>query len=250
VTTPPAREPVIEVRGLTRRFGTFTAVDAITFDVARGEVFGFLGANGAGKTTAIRMLIGLLAPSGGTARVAGFDVATQAEQVKRNIGYMSQRFSRSEDLTVRENITLYGGIYGLSDRAIAERMASLVARLDLGRDLDTRVKSIPLGWKQKLAFSVAVLHDPKVVFLDEPTGGVDPITRRQFWELIYATAAQGTTVFVTTHYMDEAEYCDRVSIMVDGRIAALGTPGELKARFEGATIDDVFVRLARPGAAA
>jgi len=250
MTGTPARGPAIEVRGLTRRFGTFTAVDAISFDVAAGEVFGFLGANGAGKTTAIRMLIGLLAPSGGSASVAGFDVATQAEQVKRNIGYMSQRFSLYEDLTVRENITLYGGIYGLSDAAIAERMASLVERLDLGRDLDTRVKSIPLGWKQKLAFSVAVLHDPKVVFLDEPTGGVDPITRRQFWELIYATAAQGTTVFVTTHYMDEAEYCDRVSIMVDGRIAALGTPAELKERFESRTIDDVFVRLARPGAAA
>jgi len=250
MTSAPARGPAIEVRGLTRRFGTFTAVDAISFDVAAGEVFGFLGANGAGKTTAIRMLIGLLAPSGGSASVAGFDVATQAEQVKRNIGYMSQRFSLYEDLTVRENITLYGGIYGLSDAAIAERMASLVERLDLGRDLDTRVKSIPLGWKQKLAFSVAVLHDPKVVFLDEPTGGVDPITRRQFWELIYATAAQGTTVFVTTHYMDEAEYCDRVSIMVDGRIAALGTPAELKERFESRTIDDVFVRLARPGAAA
>jgi len=250
MTVAPARGPAIEVRELTRRFGTFTAVDAISFDVAAGEVFGFLGANGAGKTTAIRMLIGLLAPSGGSASVAGFDVATQAEQVKRNIGYMSQRFSLYEDLTVRENITLYGGIYGLSDAAIAERMASLVERLDLGRDLDTRVKSIPLGWKQKLAFSVAVLHDPKVVFLDEPTGGVDPITRRQFWELIYATAAQGTTVFVTTHYMDEAEYCDRVSIMVDGRIAALGTPAELKERFESRTIDDVFVRLARPGAAA
>jgi ABC-2 type transport system ATP-binding protein len=250
MTGAPARGPAIEVRGLTRRFGTFTAVDAISFDVAAGEVFGFLGANGAGKTTAIRMLIGLLAPSGGSASVAGFDVATQAEQVKRNIGYMSQRFSLYEDLTVRENITLYGGIYGLSDAAIAERMASLVGRLDLGRDLVTRVKSIPLGWKQKLAFSVAVLHDPKVVFLDEPTGGVDPITRRQFWELIYATAAQGTTVFVTTHYMDEAEYCDRVSIMVDGRIAALGTPAELKERFESRTIDDVFVRLARPGAAA
>jgi ABC-2 type transport system ATP-binding protein len=250
VTGASAGDAAIEVRGLTRRFGTFTAVDAISFDVAAGEVFGFLGANGAGKTTAIRMLIGLLAPSGGSARVAGFDVATQAEQVKRNIGYMSQRFSLYEDLTVRENITLYGGIYGLSDRAIADRTTSLIDRLDLGRDLDTRVKSIPLGWKQKLAFSVAVLHDPKVVFLDEPTGGVDPITRRQFWELIYATAAQGTTVFVTTHYMDEAEYCDRVSIMVDGRIAALGTPAELKARFGSATIDDVFVRLARPGAAA
>ena len=250
MTGAPAGDAAIEVRGLTRRFGSFTAVDAISFDVAAGEVFGFLGANGAGKTTAIRMLIGLLAPSGGSARVAGFDVATQAEQVKRNIGYMSQRFSLYEDLTVRENITLYGGIYGLSDRAIADRMTSLVDRLDLARDLDTRVKSIPLGWKQKLAFSVAVLHDPKVVFLDEPTGGVDPITRRQFWELIYATAAQGTTMFVTTHYMDEAEYCDRVSIMVDGRIAALGTPAELKARFGSATIDDVFVRLARPGAAA
>jgi ABC-2 type transport system ATP-binding protein len=250
VTSAASRDVSIEVRGLTRRFGAFTAVDAISFDVAAGEVFGFLGANGAGKTTAIRMLIGLLAPSGGSARVAGFDVATDAERVKSSIGYMSQRFSLYEDLTVRENITLYGGIYGLSDRAIAERMASLVERLDLGHDLDTRVKSIPLGWKQKLAFSVAVLHDPKVVFLDEPTGGVDPITRRQFWELIYATAAQGTTVFVTTHYMDEAEYCDRVSIMVDGRIAALGTPAELKAKFQSETIDDVFVRLARPGAAA
>jgi ABC-2 type transport system ATP-binding protein len=247
---PRDRGAAIEVRGLTRRFGAFTAVDAISFDVAAGEVFGFLGANGAGKTTAIRMLIGLLAPSGGSARVAGYDVATQSEQVKRNIGYMSQRFSLYEDLTVRENITLYGGIYGLSDQAIAERTSSLVERLDLGRDLDTRVKNIPLGWKQKLAFSVAVLHDPKVVFLDEPTGGVDPITRRQFWELIYSTAAQGTTVFVTTHYMDEAEYCDRVSIMVDGRIAALGTPAELKARFGSESIDDVFVRLARPGAAA
>jgi len=250
VTAAPARDRLIEVRELTRRFGDFTAVDAITFDVAAGEVFGFLGANGAGKTTAIRMLIGVLAPTGGSARVAGFDVATQAEDVKRNIGYMSQRFSLYEDLTVRENITLYGGIYGLSDSAIETRTTSLVERLDLSRDLDTRVKSIPLGWRQKLAFSVALLHDPKVVFLDEPTGGVDPITRRQFWELIYATAASGTTVFVTTHYMDEAEYCDRVSIMVDGRIAALGTPGELKARFGGDTIDDVFVRLARPGAAA
>jgi ABC-2 type transport system ATP-binding protein len=249
VNAPP-EHAAIEVRSLTRRFGVFTAVDAISFDVAAGEVFGFLGANGAGKTTAIRMLIGLLAPTSGSARVAGFDVASQGEDVKRHIGYMSQRFSLYEDLTVRENITLYGGIYGLSDRAIDERTASLVQRLDLGRDLDTRVKAIPLGWKQKLAFSVAVLHEPKVVFLDEPTGGVDPITRRQFWELIYATAARGTTVFVTTHYMDEAEYCDRISIMVDGRIAALGTPVELKTRFGGPTIDDVFVRLARPGTAA
>jgi len=250
VTVVSSPSPAIEVRGLTRRFGTFTAVDGISFDVAVGEVFGFLGANGAGKTTAIRMLIGLLAPSGGSASVAGFDVATQAERVKRSIGYMSQRFSLYEDLTVRENITLYGGIYGLSDRAIEERTTSLAERLDLAGDLDTRVKSIPLGWKQKLAFSVALLHDPKVVFLDEPTGGVDPITRRQFWELIYATAATGTTVFVTTHYMDEAEYCDRISIMVDGRIAALGTPSELKAKYGDETIDDVFVRLARSGAVA
>ena len=240
----------IEVRGLTRRFGSFTAVEAISFDVAAGEVFGFLGANGAGKTTAIRMLIGVLAPTSGSARVAGFDVASQAEEVKRHIGYMSQRFSLYEDLTVRENITLYGGIYGLSDGAIEQRTAAVVERLELGRDLDTRVKSIPLGWKQKLAFSVAVLHEPQVVFLDEPTGGVDPITRRQFWELIYTTAAQGTTVFVTTHYMDEAEYCDRISIMVDGRIAALGTPAELKSQFGQPTIDDVFVRLARPDTAA
>jgi ABC-2 type transport system ATP-binding protein len=240
----------LSIDGLRKRFGELQALDGVTLSIPRGEVFGFLGANGAGKTTAIRRLIALLAPSGGSARVAGYDVATQSEQVKRNIGYMSQRFSLYEDLTVRENITLYGGIYGLSDRAIADRMASLVEHLDLGRDLDTRVKSIPLGWKQKLAFSVAVLHDPTVVFLDEPTGGVDPITRRQFWELIYSTAAQGTTVFVTTHYMDEAEYCDRVSIMVDGRIAALGTPAELKVRFGSESIDDVFVRLARPGAAA
>ncbi|MBW8769867.1 MAG: ABC transporter ATP-binding protein [Gemmatimonadetes bacterium] len=243
-------ERSIEVDGLTRRFGTFTAVDRISFDVAQGEVFGFLGANGAGKTTAIRMLIGLLAPSAGSARVAGYDVATHAEMVKRNIGYMSQRFSLYEDLTVRENITLYGGIYGLSDIAIEKRTTELVDRLDLRDDIDARVKSIPLGWKQKLAFSVAVLHDPRVVFLDEPTGGVDPITRRQFWELIYTTAATGTTVFVTTHYMDEAEYCDRVSIMVDGRIVALGTPAELKEQYEARSIDDVFVRLARAGTAA
>jgi ABC-2 type transport system ATP-binding protein len=248
--TGTPRETSIEVRGLTRRFGTFTAVNDISFDVAQGEVFGFLGANGAGKTTAIRMLIGLLAPTAGTARVAGYDVASEAEQVKRNIGYMSQRFSLYEDLTVRENITLYGGIYGLTDEAIERRTSELVDRLDLRDDVDARVKSIPLGWKQKLAFSVALLHDPRVVFLDEPTGGVDPITRRQFWELIYTTAAAGTTVFVTTHYMDEAEYCDRVSIMVDGRIAALGTPSELKARYGAGSIDDVFVRLARAGAAA
>ena len=239
----------IEVRELTRRFGAFTAVDAISFRVAAGEVFGFLGANGAGKTTAIRMLTGLLAPTAGEARVAGFDVNTEAEQVKRRIGYMSQRFSLYEDLTVRENAELYGGIYGLSDRQIAERTTSLLDRLGFAHASDLLVGSIPLGWKQKLAFSVALLHEPAIVFLDEPTGGVDPVTRRQFWEMIYATAAAGTTVFVTTHYMDEAEYCDRVSIMVDGRIAAMGSPAELKARFGAATIDEVFVRLARPAAA-
>ena len=240
----------IEVRELTRRFGSFTAVDRITFDVREGEVFGFLGANGAGKTTAIKMLIGLLAPSSGEARVAGFDVGTRAEEVRRRIGYMSQRFSLYEDLTVRENITLYGGIYGLTDAEIRDRGSALVEELRLAHARDDRVASLPLGWKQKLAFSVAVLHAPTVVFLDEPTGGVDPITRRQFWEMIYAAAARGTTVFVTTHYMDEAEYCDRVSIMVDGRIAAMGTPDELKAGSGAATLDELFVRLARPAAAA
>ena len=240
--------PALDVRGLTRRFGSFTAVDAITFTVRRGEVFGFLGANGAGKTTAIRMLIGLLAPSAGEARVAGFDVAREAEAIKRSIGYMSQRFSLYEDLTVRENIELYGGIYGLSDRQIADRMQLLLATLDLAHARDLLVGAIPLGWKQKLAFSVAMLHQPAIVFLDEPTGGVDPVTRRQFWELIYDAAAGGTTVFVTTHYMDEAEYCDRISIMVDGRIATMGTPGELKERFAVASVDELFVRLARPAA--
>lgn len=236
----------VEARDLTRRFGGFTAVDSITFSVAEGEVFGFLGANGAGKTTAMRMLTGLLAPSSGEARVAGLDVAAQAEEVKRSIGYMSQRFSLYEDLTVRENIRLYGGIYGLSDAEIAERSETLLVRLGLRRSADDLVGSLPLGWKQKLAFSVAMVHQPRVVFLDEPTGGVDPITRRQFWELIYEAAAGGTTVFVTTHYMDEAEYCDRVSIMVAGRIAALGAPDELKEQFGAGTMDEVFVRLARP----
>ena len=242
--------PAIDVRALTRRFGGFTAVDAITFDVAAGEVFGFLGANGAGKTTAIRMLIGLLAPSGGTARVAGFDVLTESDDVKRRIGYMSQRFSLYDDLTVRENIALYGGIYLLSDAVIRQRGGALVERLGLAHARDQRVAALPLGWKQKLAFSVALLHEPAIVFLDEPTGGVDPVTRRQFWEMIYATAAQGTTVFVTTHYLDEAEYCDRVSIMVDGRIAALGTPAEIRATHGADTLDEAFVRLVRPAAAA
>jgi ABC-2 type transport system ATP-binding protein len=240
--------PAIEVEKLTRRFGAFTAVDGITFEVRSGEVFGFLGANGAGKTTAIRMLTGLLAPTSGRATVAGHDVARDPEQVKRNIGYMSQRFSLYEDLTVRENITLYGGIYDLRDRVIRERTSRMLASLGLEHAADQFVRAIPLGWRQKLAFSVALLHEPQVVFLDEPTSGVDPITRRQFWELIYQAAAGGTTVLVTTHYMDEAEYCDRISIMVDGRIGALGTPIELKQRYHTDSIDDLFVQLARPSA--
>ena len=240
----------VEAVELTRTFGDFTAVDAISLRVAPGEVFGFLGANGAGKTTAIRMLTGLLEPSGGSARVAGHDVASDPEAVKRSIGYMSQRFSLYEDLTVQENIRLYGGIYGLSNGEIRDRSRELLTRLDLVTHRDDLVASLPLGWRQKLAFSVALVHRPRVVFLDEPTGGVDPVTRRQFWEMIYETAATGTTVFVTTHYMDEAEYCDRLSIMVDGRVAALGTPDEIKARFGVSTMEDAFVRLARPGAAA
>jgi ABC-2 type transport system ATP-binding protein len=240
-----ARELAIDARGLTRRFGTFTAVDHITFDVAAGEVFGFLGANGAGKTTAIKMLVGLLAPTEGEARVAGFDIRTERAKIRRSIGYMSQRFSLYADLTVRENIQLYGGIYELTDDQIRERTRVLLDSLGLSASADELVGRLPLGWKQKLAFSVALLHEPKIVFLDEPTGGVDPLTRRQFWELIYAAATRGTTVFVTTHYMDEAEYCDRISIMVDGKIAALGTPAELKRQYGAATVDDVFVRLAR-----
>ncbi|MCX5762867.1 MAG: ABC transporter ATP-binding protein [Gemmatimonadetes bacterium] len=240
----------IDVQRLTRRFGAFVAVDAISVQVKTGEVFGFLGANGAGKTTAIKMLIGLLEPTEGSAQVAGYDVRTQSEEVRRRIGYMSQRFSLYDDLTVRENIQLYGGIYGLTDDEISTRGAELVGGLHLDGAHDALVGTLPLGWKQKLAFSVALLHRPLVVFLDEPTGGVDPVTRRQFWEMIYAAAARGTTVFVTTHYMDEAEYCDRLSIMVDGRIAAMGTPAELKAEFGAPTIDEVFVRLARPAAVA
>ena len=216
----------IQAKDLTRTFGTFTAVDHISFDVKAGEVFGFLGANGAGKTTAIRMLIGLLQPSGGTARVAGHDVSNETEEVKRSIGYMSQRFSLYEDLTPRENIRLYGGIYGLTRGEIRERTEQMLARLGFSSVADVAVRSLPLGWRQKLAFSVALVHQPRIVFLDEPTSGVDPITRRQFWELIYEAASNGTTVLVTTHYMDEAEYCDRISIMVDGRIAAMGTPSK------------------------
>lgn len=241
--------PSIEARGLTRRFGDFVAVDAISFEVERGEIFGFLGANGAGKTTAIRMLTGLLAPSDGYASVAGFDVSREAEAVKRSIGYMSQRFSLYDDLSIRENVRFYGGIYGLDRAALRRKSDEMITDLDLGTVADDRVRELPLGWKQKLAFSIALIHEPQIVFLDEPTGGVDPRVRRQFWDMIYSSAASGVTVFVTTHYMDEAEYCDRVSIMVDGRIGAMGTPAELKRDFGAASMDDVFVALARPAAA-
>jgi ABC-2 type transport system ATP-binding protein len=249
VTAAP-KQAAIEAHELTRRFGSFTAVDRISFDVAAGEVFGFLGANGAGKTTAIRILTGLLSPSSGTARVAGHDVYTESESIKRRIGYMSQKFSLYEDLTVRENIRLYGGIYDLSKDEVQGRTARMLARLGLEQAADTYVRSLPLGWRQKLAFSVALLHEPSIVFLDEPTSGVDPITRRQFWELIYEAAAHGTTVFVTTHYMDEAEYCDRISIMVAGRIEALGTPADLRRQFGVESMDELFVQLARPAAGA
>lgn len=242
-------DAAIHAADLTRRFGAFTAVDAIRFDVAAGEVFGFLGANGAGKTTAIRMLTGLLVPTSGRATVAGFDVFRQSDAIKQAIGYMSQKFSLYEDLTVRENIRLYGGIYGLNNAEIRDRTAALLERLDLAASRDALVRTLPLGWRQKIALSVALLHRPRVIFLDEPTSGVDPLTRRQFWELIYETARAGTTVLVTTHYMDEAEYCDRISIMVDGRIAALGTPADVKREFAVPSIDELFVRLARPGAA-
>lgn len=235
----------IRTRDLTRRFGDFTAVDALSFRVDRGEVFGFLGANGAGKTTTIRMLTGLLAPSDGSATVAGHDVAEEPEAVKRRIGYMSQRFALYDDLSVRENAVLYGGIYGLSRKVIRARTDEFLDRLGFAHAADARVGRLPLGWKQKLAFSVALLHRPGIVFLDEPTSGVDPVTRRQFWEMIYGAAADGTTVLVTTHYMDEAEYCDRISIMVDGRLEALGTPAELKDRHDGGSVEDVFIRLAR-----
>lgn len=236
----------IDAVALTRRFGDFTAVDAITFDVKRGEVFGFLGANGAGKTTAMRMLIGLLEPSEGSALVAGIDVVRDPEGVRRRIGYMSQRFSLYDDLTVQENITLFGTIYGLDDRAIRERADLLLDRIGLRHARKELVRRIPLGWRQQLAFSVALLHEPQVLFLDEPTGGVDPITRRRFWELIYSTAAEGTTVLVTTHYLDEAEYCDRLTIMVDGAIAVAGTPSEVKQTYDASSLDDVFLRLTRP----
>jgi ABC-2 type transport system ATP-binding protein len=236
---------VIITEKLTKKFDDFTAVDAISFEVEQGEIFGFLGANGAGKTTAMRILSGLSYPTSGKAEVAGFDVYNQVEDIKRNIGYMSQKFSLYENLTVRENIHFFGGIYGLGRKELKQASEELISRLHLGPEANKLVKSLPLGWKQKIAFSVAILHRPKIVFLDEPTGGVDPITRRQFWELIYEATSQGITAFVTTHYMDEAEYCDRVSIMVDGAIAALDTPAALKTQFNASSMDAVFLQLAR-----
>jgi ABC transporter, ATP binding/permease protein len=236
---------VISVNHLVKAFGSFRAVDDISFTVRRGEIFGFLGANGAGKTTAMRILSGLSRPTSGTAIVGGYDVRTQYEEIKRHIGYMSQKFSLYEDMTVRENIRLFGGIYGMRDEAIRRKTDELLDKLDIAQYADRLVASLPLGFKQKLAFSVSIFHSPEVVFLDEPTGGVDGTTRRQFWQLIYQAAAKGITIFVTTHYMDEAEYCDRISIMVDGKIRALGTPDELKSRFEKETLGEVFTLLAR-----
>jgi ABC-2 type transport system ATP-binding protein len=239
------REAVIRTENLTKRFGDFIAADAISLEVYRGEIFGFLGANGAGKTTAMRMLCGLSTPSSGKAMIAGYDIYKQTEAIKRNIGYMSQKFSLYDDLTVVENIQFFGGIYGLTDEQLKSKSEELIDRLGLRTEARKLVGSLPLGWKQKLSFSVAVLHEPKIVFLDEPTGGVDPVTRRQFWDLIYDAANSGVTVFVTTHYMDEAEYCNRISIMVDGRIEALDTPAALKKQFEADSMDEVFYRLAR-----
>ncbi len=236
---------IIEVKNLVKKFGSFVANDNLTFNVKRGEIFGFLGANGAGKTTAIKILSGLSFPTSGEVNVAGFDVYREREKVKKNIGYMSQKFSLYEDLTVRENIRFYGGIYGLSSKFIKEKTESLLDRLKMNDIQDSLIKSLPLGWKQKIAFSVAIFHDPKIVFLDEPTGGVDPITRRDFWEMIYETSDSGITVFVTTHYMDEAEYCDRVSIMDQGRIEGLDTPGALKKQFDANNMDEVFIKIAR-----
>ena len=238
-------ENVIEVEHLVKAFGDFHAVDDISFSVRRGEIFGFLGANGAGKTTAMRILTGLNQPTSGSGRVAGYDISTEHEEIKKNIGYMSQRFSLYEDLSVAENIRLFGGIYGMSDREISVKTESLLNKLQFAGHRNDLVASLPLGWKQKLAFSVAIFHEPKIVFLDEPTGGVDPATRRQFWQLIYDAAQRGITVFVTTHYMDEAEYCDRISIMVDGKISAMGTPEELKQRFNQPDMNHVFTYLAR-----
>ncbi len=237
--------PAISVTDLTKRFGSFTAVDAISFEVGKGEIFGFLGANGAGKTTAMRMLCGLSLPTSGEAKVAGFDLYKESEKIKKSIGYMSQKFSLYEDLTIKENNRFYGGIYGLSDQQIKDKTTYMLEHLKLESQKDKLVKALPLGWKQKLSFSVSMIHDPQIVFLDEPTGGVDPVTRREFWTMIYEAANRGTTVFVTTHYMDEAEYCDRVSIMVDGKIEAMDTPTALTERFNAKGMEDVFVQLAR-----
>ncbi len=235
----------IEAQELTKKFGGFTAVDRITFAVKKGEIFGFLGANGAGKTTAMRMLTGLLHPTSGKARVAGYDIYHDTEKIKHNIGYMSQRFSLYNDLTVWENMELFGGIYGMRDSEIKQKADEVIEKLGIGKLKNRQVKHLPLGFKQKLAFSVAIFHEPQIVFLDEPTGGVDPIVRRQFWEMIYEEAERGITAFVTTHYMDEAEYCNRLSIMVDGQIKALGTPGELKQELNSKNMDEVFLKLAR-----
>jgi ABC-2 type transport system ATP-binding protein len=239
---------IIKVENLTKKFGSFTANDNLTFNVKRGEIFGFLGANGAGKTTAIRILCGLSRPSSGKIEVAGFDVYRQSNKVKKNIGYMSQKFSLYEDMTIKENFRFYGGIYGMPTKAIREKTEHYLQKLGLVAEKNSVISSLPLGWKQKLAFSVAMMHSPSIIFLDEPTGGVDPITRRQFWEMIYEVADAGTTVFVTTHYMDEAEYCQRVSIMVDGRIEALDTPEQLKVKFGADSMEDVFIKLARGNA--
>jgi len=238
-------ETVIRTNKLTKRFDQFVAVDEITFDVHKGEIFGFLGANGAGKTTAMRMLCGLSIPTSGEAFVAGLDVFKEAEKIKQNIGYMSQKFSLYEDLTVKENIEFYGGIYGLSNQQIRDKSKELIDKLGLHKEEKTLVKALPLGWKQKISFCVAIVHQPKIVFLDEPTGGVDPSMRRQFWDLIYDAADKGITIFVTTHYLDEAEYCNRVSIMVDGRIEALDTPSRLRSTYGVDTMDEVFYKLAR-----
>ena len=235
----------ISVRDLTKRFGSFTAVDHISFDVRKGEIFGFLGANGAGKTTAMRMLCGLSYPTSGSGSVAGFNVCTQGEDIKRHIGYMSQKFSLYGDLSVKQNLRLFSTIYGLSDSEIRERMSAVMQRLDMESMADARVNSIPVGWRQKLAFAAATIHNPEIVFLDEPTGGVDPVTRRKFWELIYQASSEGMTIFVTTHYLDEAEYCNRISIMVDGKIAALDTPAALKAKYHADSMDGVFRIVAK-----
>ena len=240
-----AAKTVIKAVNLTKTFGDFTAVDNISFEVYKGEIFGFLGANGAGKTTAMRMLCGLSNPSSGEANIAGFDVYDETEKIKSNIGYMSQKFSLYEDLTIAENINFFGGIYGLSDKELKEQSNLLIEKLDLKKNAKKLVGELPLGRKQKLAFSVAIIHKPSIVFLDEPTGGVDPITRRQFWDMIFEAAESGITIFITTHYMDEAEYCNRISMMVDGKIAALDSPSNLKKQYNADTMDDVFYYLAR-----